>query len=94
MEELRGIVNLNERVEITCFCYELEYLQGKCPCREQYDCPMAIISMEVIPDSRPSDAGQKKAVRKLREVKRETDKIKAGLAKLEAAVKKNRRFRI
>lgn len=92
--DFRGIVNFNERGEVVCFCYEHEYLQGKCPCRNEYDCPSAFISVEEIPGSRPSQQAPKKAIKKVKEVLQDVDKIKEGLAKLESAIKKNKRFRI
>jgi len=94
MEEFRGIVNIEEG-RVVCFCDEQEYLQGKHPCRDQYDCPLAIINVEVVEGSCPSEQAPKDAIKKLQKnAKREVDKIKAGLGRLEAAVKKNKRFRI
>jgi hypothetical protein len=91
--EFRGVVNINEAGEIVCFCSRKEALQGKCLCRNRDDCPEAIINIEVIPNSRPSEVGIKKISKTNEKVRKEVIKIKEGLTRLEDAVKRTR-FRI
>ena len=91
--EFRGVVNINEKDEIVCFCSHIEVLQGKCICKDRDNCPEAIISVEVIPGTRPSETGAKKIVKVSRDVVKEVEKIKEGLSRLEQAVKKTK-FRI
>lgn len=93
----RAIVNLDDKGEITCFCPYEEYLQGLCVCREQYDCPEAMIEITVLPNSRPSDKGVseiKKSAREVkkaeRDLKKATDRIKQGVGRLEKATRGNR----
>jgi len=93
MTEFKGVVNIDEKGEIVCFCSEEEYLRGSCTCKFTHDCPDAIISIEVIPGTRPSELGPKKAEVALRKVAKETIKIKEGLAELEKAIK-GRKFRL
>ena len=88
--EFRGVVNINDKGEIVCFCSKQEALQGKCLCQNRYDCPEAIITIETIPDSRPSERGVKKAVKATEKVVKEVVKIKEGLSRLEQAVKKSK----
>ncbi len=91
--EFRGVVNINDRDEIVCFCSQEEALQGKCLCQERDDCPEAIISIEVIQGTRPSEKGIKKVVKAKEDIAKEVIKIKEGLSRLEQAVKKTK-FRI
>lgn len=93
----RAIVNLDHKGEILCFCPYDEYLQGKCVCREDYDCPEAIIEVNVLPKSRPSDKRVEeitkatKQVQKVdKELKKSKDRIKQGVRRLEEASKSTR----
>jgi hypothetical protein len=91
--EFRGVVNINEKGEVVCFCSEKEALQGKCLCQTRDNCPDAIISIEVIPGTRPSEKGVKKVAKATKDITKEVVKIKEGLSRLEQAVKKTK-FRI
>jgi len=91
--EFRGVVNINDKGQVVCFCYQTEVLQGKCTCQDRDDCPEAVISIEVIPGTRPSERGVKKVVKAGKEVAKEVIKIKEGLSRLEKAVR-NTKFRI
>ena len=93
MSEFRGVVNLNSKGEVVCFCSEEEYLRGSCTCKFTYDCPDAIISIEVLEGTRPSEQGLKLAKKTVHTVVKETTKIKEGLAELEKALK-GRKFRL
>lgn len=93
----RAIVNLDDQGEINCFCPYEEYLEGLCVCREQFNCPEAIIEVTVLPNSRPSDKGVseiKKASRETkqagRDLKKATDRIKQGVNRLEKVTRGNR----
>lgn len=93
----RAIVKLDDKEEIECFCPYDEYLQGKCVCREEFDCPEAFIEVTVLPNSRPSDKTAsviKKSARETkkaeRELKKATDRIKQGVNRLEKATKGSR----
>jgi len=91
--EFRGVVNINEAGEVVCFCSHKEVLQGKCTCQKKYDLPQAIISVEVIPGSRPSEREVKKVKKAGREIVEEVNKIKAGLTQFEKAIKGSK-FRV
>ncbi len=93
MMEFRGVVNINDKGEVVCFCSQEEALQGKCLCQNKDDCPEAIISIEIISGTRPSEKGIKKVAKAKEGVAKEVIKIKEGLSRLEQAVKKTR-FRI
>ncbi len=93
MTEFRGVVNIDDRGNIICFCSHEEALQGKCICQKRDDCPEAMISVEVIPGSRPSERGVKKMSKAASDVVKEVNKIKEGLAHLEKSIKKTK-FRI
>jgi len=88
--EFRGVVNIDENGEVICFCSEKEALQGKCLCKDRDDCPDAIISIEVIQGTRPSESGVKKVVKAKDNIVKEVIKIKEGLSRLEQAVKKTK----
>lgn len=100
MTKLHCIVNLNVEGEVICFCSYEEYTQGRCACRDQYDCPEALIEVEVLPNTKPSE----QAVIKLRNSSKEMEqalrgaeagakKIKEGLSRLEQTLTKSR-FRL
>ncbi len=93
MIEFKGVVNLNAKGEVVCFCSEQEVLRGKCLCKDRDDCPDAIICIEVIPGSRPSEQSVKKVEKTVQKITKETNKIKEGLAQLEKAIK-NTKFRL
>ena len=93
MTEFRGVVNINDRGEVVCFCSQEEALQGKCLCQKEKDCPEAIISVEVIPGTRPSEKEVKQILKTKENFTKEVTKIKEGLSRLEQAVKKTR-FRL
>jgi len=93
MIEFRGVVNIDAKGEVVCFCSELEVLQGKCICQKKDNCPEAIINIEVIPGTRPSERGVKRAAEVSRDLDREVVKIKEGLSSLEKAIKKTK-FRL
>ncbi len=88
MIEFRGIVNINDKGEVICFCSHTEALQGKCLCKNKDNCPEAMISIEVIPGTRPSEQGVKEVTRAKKSIAKEVTKIKEGLAHLEKSVKK------
>ncbi len=93
MTEFKGVVNFNDKGEVVCFCSEEEYLRGSCTCKFTYNCPDAIISIEVIPGTKPSELGPQKVEKQINKVAKETIKIKEGLAELEKALK-GRKFRL
>lgn len=93
MVEFRGVVNINERGEIICFCSQEEAMRGKCACQNKYNCPEAMINIEVLPGTRPSERGVKRVEDSTERVAKEVTKIKEGLSRLEQAVKKTK-FRI
>jgi hypothetical protein len=94
MVEFRGVVNFDNKGELVCFCSYQEVLQGKCACRQRDDCPEALITVEVIEGTRPSEQIGTEDVRKVsREMLKGVSKIKEGLAKFEKDVKW-RKFRI
>ncbi len=93
MIEFRGVVNIDDRGNIICFCSQEEALQGKCICQKRHNCPEAIISVEVIPGSRPSERGAKQVSKAVSDAAKDVNKIKEGLSRLEKAVKKTR-FRL
>jgi len=91
--EFRGVVNFNNKGEVVCFCSQEEYLRGACTCKFTDDCPDAIISIDVIPGSRPSEMGPRKVKKTLEGVVKQTGKLKEGLAQLEKAIK-GKKFRL
>jgi hypothetical protein len=93
MVEFRGVVNINEQGEIVCFCSLEEALRGQCLCQNKYDCPEAIISVETLPGTKPSERGIRQVVVDTERVAKEVTKIKEGLSRLEQAVKKTK-FRL
>lgn len=93
MAEFRGVVNINEQGEIVCFCSQEEAMRGQCLCQKKYDCPEAMISVEVLPGTRPSEQGIKQVVVGTERVAKEVTKIKEGLSRLEQAIKKTK-FRL
>jgi len=93
------IINVGSDGDIKCFCPYEEYLQGKCECRDKYDCPEAILEVKTILGTRPSEQTSLKrnaADRELktaeRKIKRHTQKIKEATAKFEKSIK-NIRFK-
>ncbi len=95
MVEFRGVVNINEAGEVVCFCSKQEELRGGCHCRKKYNCPDAIISIEVIDGTRPSDAAVKNLDKVHLKAVKEVSKIKEGLANLEKSIKRtNFKFKI
>lgn len=93
MVEFQGIVNINAQGEVVCFCTREEAMQGKCICRKKHDCPEAIINIEVLPGTRPSERSVAQLTKTSEKVDKEVNKIKEGLSKLEKAVK-GTKFRI
>lgn len=93
MVEFRGVVNINEKGEVVCFCSQTEALQGKCLCQQRDNCSEAVINIEVIPGTRPSDKGVRKVAKSTDNITKEVVKIKEGLTRLEKAVK-NSKFRL
>lgn len=91
--EFRGIVNIDAKGEVVCFCTMEEALRGECACQLRDNCPEAMISIEVIPNSRPSDRGVKRVEHKNDQIVKSVEKIKEGLSRLEQAAKKTK-FRI
>jgi len=91
--EFRGVVNFNDKGEVVCFCSQEEYLRGACTCKFTDDCPDAVISIDVIEGSRPSEMGTRKVKKTLEVVVKETGKLKEGLAQLEKAIK-GKKFRL
>ena len=97
MEKTHSIVNINSDGEVVCFCSYEEYLAGKCSCRNKYNCPEALISVEVIPGTRPSDqvttklkASSTEMKKSLQGIESGAKKIKEGLTHLERSLSKNR----
>ena len=93
MIEFRGVVNINDKGEIVCFCSQMEALQGKCVCKTRDNCPDAIITIEIISGTTPVEQGIRKVKKASKDVGVELDRIKQGLVKLEKAVK-NTKFRL
>ncbi len=100
IEKFHGIVNFNASGEVVCFCSYEEYLRGKCVCREENDCPEAMIEITVLPNSRPSQQStqeikkaQRETTKALQKVTGQTNRIKQGVTRLERAIKGSR-FRI
>ena len=91
--EFRGVVNIDSRGDIICFCSQREVLQGKCICHKKDDCPEAVISVEVIEGTRPSEKNIDQVSKSISEITKSTVKIKEGLSKLEQSVKKTK-FRL
>ncbi len=88
--EFTGVVNINEHGDIVCFCSKDEVLRGKCLCQNRDDCPEAIITVEVLSGTRPSERGLRKIAKANESVVKQVAKIKEGLSKLEKAVKKSK----
>lgn len=91
------ILNADETGDIKCFCPYEEYLQGRCVCREKFDCPEAIIEFKILAGTKPSEqigASLNKIDRELRKTKRVIErnagKIKQGLASLEKAIHRSK----
>ena len=98
--KFHGIVKLDSNGEISCFCSYDEYLQGKCGCRDRFDCPEAFIEATILPGTRPSDKvkqtikAAKKVGSNLRKSTRHLDSsIKKGIAQLEKDVRAIKRFK-
>ncbi len=100
MPELHVIVNIGSDGDIKCFCPYDEYLQGKCACREKYNCPEAILEVKVISGTKPSDQIIQPAVKATRDMDKVTRKIKGHARKIKEATArfeksvKGSRFRI
>ena len=89
-KRFHGIVNFNKAGELVCFCSYDEYLQGKCVCRTDLDCPEAMIEITVLPNSRPSDeivTTIRKAAKAVKNVNKSMNSIKAGVRRLEKSLK-------
>ena len=93
MPEFKGVVNFNTKGEVVCFCAEKEVLQGKCRCKVRYDCPEAIINIEVIPGSKPSERAVQDVEKSGKAVIQDFSKIKESLVKFEKSIK-GTKFRI
>ena len=91
--EFKGVVNINNKNEVICFCSHQEVLQGKCICQKRDDCPEAIISVEILEGTRPSEKNINQVSKSISEITKSTVKIKEGLSKLEREVKKTK-FRL
>lgn len=87
MIEFKGVVNLNKNDEVVCFCSQEEVLRGKCICKNRDDCPDAIINIELIPGSRPSEQTEKQTTNTVKKITKDVIKIKEGLVQFEKAVK-------
>lgn len=99
-DRLHAIVRFNAEGKLVCFCPYDNYLRGGCGCRDQYDCPEAMIEITVLPKSRPSEQqaskierAEKEASKHLKDAANNLNRIKQGVSRLEKAVK-NSRFRI
>ena len=97
LTKFHALVNLNSEGDILCFCPYDEYLQGLCKCRDQFDCPEAIIEVTVLPKSRPSEQETqdlrrvtREAKRVDKELKKTSHRIKQGVGRLEKAIQKSR----
>jgi hypothetical protein len=88
--EFRGVVNINSKGDIICFCSQREVLQGKCICHIKDDCPEAVISVDVLDGTRPSEKSIDRVSKSVSEISKSAGKIKAGLSSLEQAVKKTK----
>ena len=88
MVEFRGVVNFNGSGEVVCFCSKAEVLRGNCTCQKRDDCPEAMISIEVIPGTRPSEQKLKEEIKKVdRALTHDFSKIKESLARFEKTIK-------
>ncbi len=93
MYEFKGVVNFNTKGEVVCFCSEKEVLQGKCGCRDRYDCPEALVTIEVIPGSKPSEKKVRDIKKTGQEIIQDFSKIKESLVRFEKSIKGSK-FRI
>lgn len=101
MTKLHAIVNFDDKGEVICFCSYEEYEAGRCACRNKHDCPEALIEINVIPGTKPSEQLASQITQKSRELKnnlqeieKSATKIKQGLSSLEKSLKGRRDFRI
>ncbi len=100
MERLHVIINMDKNGEVLCFCPYEEYLLGDCICRDSADCPEAMMDITILPNSRPSQQEAQKITsevkrieKQVKQVVRNTNKIKEGLHTLEQSMKRNK-FRL
>ena len=101
MTKLHAIVNFDNNGEVVCFCSYEEYEAGRCACRNNYDCPEAMIEINVIPGTKPSEqvtsqisAKSRELKSNLRDIEKSASKIKEGLSNLEKSLKGRKDFRI
>ena len=92
-KKIHSVVHLDDDSEIICFCPFDEASRGRCVCREMYDCSEALISVEIIPGTKPSEKDVEKVKKVSRKAIKDLDKIKESLGKLEHVIK-NSKFRI
>lgn len=99
-EKLHAIVRFNVEGQLVCFCPYDNYLRGGCACRDEFDCPEALVEITVLPKSRPSEqhvnkikTAEKKVTKNLKETTANLNRIKQGVSRLEKAIK-GTKFRI
>ena len=97
MEKRHVIANIDEDGDLICFCPYEDYLKGDCVCRDNADCPEAMIEITILPNSRPSQRGVQKVISEVKKVEKQvkqvvksTNRIKEGLNSLDRAMKKNK----
>ena len=91
--QFRGVVNIDSNGEVVCFCTKDEALRGQCSCQNKYNCPEAIISVDVISGTRPSEREVQKVTKVGKDLTKQVTRIKEGLSQLERALKKTK-FRL
>jgi len=90
-KKFHGIVRTDGNGNLVCFCSYEEYLRGVCGCREQFNCPEAMIEFTVLPGTKPSDQDLlplKKAKRNIKKVTKNINSIKQGVSRLERDMRK------
>ena len=97
VEKLQTIVRFDSQGELVCFCSYEDYLRGHCECRDKYNCPEAMMEITVLPNSKPSEQGLRKAKKATKEITQtlkkateETNRIKQGVNRLEKAIRGSR----
>jgi len=98
-ESIRSLVCIEEG-KITCFCKLADWEREQYKCREIYDCPIAVLDVSILPNTRPSDeaklglkASEKKFLKGAAELSKSIQKIKQGITSLEKAAAQNK-FRL
>jgi hypothetical protein len=85
------VLHLDDEGEVVCFCPYEEAVQGRCVCRDAYNCSEAMMEITIIPGTRPSDRDfepLKKVEKAAKKVSKNLDSIKKGISRLERDMKK------